>query len=76
MGGIFWSAPHQIRATDIRFYGGGYKHVEIECLVAQTNKLLMHYGCPSNDDLEVKVLLEYLLVNLGMSKQPFHISYE
>ena len=74
-GGIIRSDPSQIRDTDVGFYGGDCKHVGIECLVVQAKKLLMHYGCPSNDGLKLKVFLEYLLVELGLIYQPLQVSY-
>ena len=76
MGGIIRSAPHQIRDMDLGFYGGGCKHVGVECLVAQANKMLMHYGCPSNDGLKLQASLEYLMIELGMSAQPLQVSYK
>ena len=45
IGGLIRSAPHKICDTSIGFYGGGCPHVGIECIVAQLNKLMMHYGC-------------------------------
>ena len=52
-GGLRCSAPFKIRHMDIGLYGAGCPHVGIECLVAQINKLLMHYGCKSNVGLEL-----------------------
>ncbi len=75
-GGIIRSAPSRIRDTEIGFYEGGCKNVGIECLVTQANKLLMHYGRPSNDGLKLEVLLEYLLVELGLINQPLQVSYK
>ena len=54
MGGLRRSALFQIRDTNIGFYGAGCPHVGIECLIPQINKLLMHYGCKSNDGLNLK----------------------
>ena len=58
MGGLIKMAPPEIRDTDIGFFGAGCPHVGIECFVEQVNKLIMHYGCPSNDGLAMKVSLE------------------
>ena len=41
----------------------------IECLMAQLNKLLMHVG------LELKILLEYMICEIGISDQPLQESY-
>ena len=76
LGGLIRSAPRRIRDTDIGFYGAGCPNVGIECMVAQINKLLMHYGCPSNDGLELKVSLEYLIVELGITDQPLQANLE
>ena len=75
LGGIAGSAPHQMRDTNIGFYGGGCQHVGIECLIAQAKKLLMHYGCDSNDGLEMRTSLEYMILELGISSQPFRQKY-
>ena len=53
MGSLVRTAPAAIRDTDIGFYGTGCPHVGTECLVEQVNKLIMHYGCPSNDGLSM-----------------------
>ena len=71
MGGLIRSAPRDVRNTDIGFYGAGCPHVGIECMVAQVNKLLMHYGCPSNDGLKLKASLELMMIELGLGDQPY-----
>jgi hypothetical protein len=43
-GGIQQMARRGIRQLDLGFYGVGCPHPAIECLKAQLNKLLMHYG--------------------------------
>ena len=75
-GGLRRSAPHQIRDMGMGFYGAGCPHVGIECLVAQINKLLMHYGCKSNVGLELKISLEYMICEMGISDQPLQESYK
>lgn len=75
MGGLIRSAPHEIRDTSIGFYGGGCPHVGVECFVAQMNKLLMHYGCRSNNGMKLKMSLEYLLLEIGISEQPLQESF-
>ena len=76
MGGLICSAPREIRDTDKDFYEAGCPHVGIECMVAQINKLLMHYGCPSNDGLKPKMSLESLILELGFTDQPFQESFK
>ena len=75
MGGLRRTAPFQIRATNIGLYGAGCQHVGIECLIAQINKLLMHYECKSNDGLKFKILLQYIICEIGISDQPLQESY-
>ena len=38
-------------------------------LFDQENKLIMHYGYPSNDGLSMRVSLEYMVINIGHSAQ-------
>ena len=70
MGGVIRSAPVPLRQLDAGFYGVGCPHVGVECFVEQTNKLLMHYGCPSSVGFGCKVSLEYVILELGVSFQP------
>ena len=76
LGGIIRTAKAPIRQMSRGFYGAGCPHVGIECAVAQTNKLLMHYGCPSHLGLEMKVSLGFLLLELGILTQPLQESYK
>ena len=76
LGGLIRTAPREMRDMDVGFYGAGCPHVGVECFIAQMNKLLMHYGCMSNNGLKLKVSLEYLIVELGVSTQPLQESYE
>ena len=76
MGGIIRSAPVPLRQMDAGFFGVGCPHVGVECFVEQTNKLLMHYGCPSSVGFGCKVSLEYMILELGVAFQPFQISYK
>ena len=48
----------------------------VECLIDQLSKLLMHYRCKSNNDLKLKLSLECMMVELGLSGQPCQESYE
>jgi hypothetical protein len=50
--------------------------VGVECLIAQLNYILMHYGCKSNNGLKLKLSLECMMVELGLPGQPFQESYE
>ena len=46
-GGIRRSARRGTRQLDAGFYGIGCPHPAVECLSAQLNKLIMHYGSKS-----------------------------
>ncbi len=73
-GGIRWSARRGIRQLDRGFYGVGCPHPAIECLIAQLNKLLMHYRNQSCLGLKMQNT-ELLVMELGMSLQPFQEDY-
>ncbi len=70
-GGIYRSARRGICQLDLGFYGVGCPHPAIECLIAQLNKLLMHYGNQSCLGLKMQNTMELLVMELGMSLQPF-----
>ena len=75
LGGIVRTAKRGIRQTDRGFYGAGCHHPGVECLVEQSNKLLMHYGCQSCVGLKLQISMELLVVELGVSLQPLQESY-
>ncbi len=76
MEGLIRSDPREISDTKTGFYGAGCPHVGIECMIAQVNKLLMHYNFPINNGLKLEASLEFLLLELGLGDQPFQLSYE
>ena len=75
LGGIRRSAKAEIWQLDQGFYGAGCPQPGVECLVPQTNKLLMHYGCQSSIGLKMQLSFELLITELGLSLQPFQESY-
>jgi hypothetical protein len=74
-GGIRRSARRGIRQLNLGFYGVGCPHPAIECLIAQLNKLLMHYGNQSCLGLKMQNTTELLVMELGMSLQLFQEDY-
>ncbi len=74
-GGIHRLARRGIRQLDLSFYGVGCPHPAIECLIAQLNKILMHYGNQSCLGLKMQNTMELLVMELGMSLQPFQEDY-
>jgi hypothetical protein len=53
----------------------GCPHLGVECLVAQITKLLIHYGYRSILGLEMPVLMELLIIELGIYAQPLCKSF-
>ncbi len=76
LGGIVSKANWGIWQLDRGFYGAGFPNPGVEATVEQTNKLLMHYGCQTALGTQLQTLLELLVVDLGLSCQPFQVSYE
>lgn len=76
LGGVIRTAPTAIRQLGKGFYGVGCPHPGIECFVGQISKLLMHYGCTSSLGQKMEVSHNQLVVELGLSAQPFQESFE
>jgi hypothetical protein len=74
-GGICWSARRGICQLDRGFYGVGCPYPANECLIAHLNKLLMHYENESCLGLKMQNTTKLLVVELGMSLQPFQEEY-
>jgi hypothetical protein len=70
-GGVRNSIRRGIRQMHLRFYGVGCTHPAIECFIAQINKLLMHLGTTSMLGITMQASLDLLILELGMSNQPF-----
>ncbi len=73
--GIRRSARRGICQLDLGFYGVGCPYPAIECLIAQLNKLLMHYRNHSCLGLKMQNTMELLVMELGVSLQPFQEDY-
>ena len=58
------------------FYGAGCPHPGVECFVQHIQKLQAHYVCDSNLGLKMIVSIEMLIVELGVSVQPFQESFK
>ena len=76
LGGIVSKANKGIRQLNRGFYGAGRPHPGVEATLEQANKLLMHYGCRTALGTELQTSLELLVVDLGLSFQPFQVPYE
>ena len=61
------------------FFGVGCPHLGVECLIHQLMKLHMHFSCETSLCLKLKVSIEALAVELGVSSQPLqqcHAKYK
>ncbi len=77
LGGVIWSAPKELCMLDVGFGGIGCPHPGIECLVAQLNKLSMHYGCTTSVGMSLQTSMELFILELGFSATlPFSLSYK
>jgi hypothetical protein len=74
-GGIRKSVRRGLRQLDKGFYGIGCPNPAIECFIAQINKLLTHCGSKSNLGITMQTSIELLIIELGISAQPFRKDY-
>jgi hypothetical protein len=75
LGGIIRKANRGIQQLDRGFYGAGFPHPGVEAALEQANKLLMHYGCRTALGTELQTSFELIVINLGLSFQPFQVPY-
>ena len=75
-GGLRRTAKREIRQLGRGFYGAGLPHAGVEAVIAQCNKLLMHYGCQSSTGVQLQVSKEILIFELGTTFQPFQENYD
>ncbi len=76
MGGLIFLAARKIRDTSINFCRDGCPHIRIEYIIAQLNRLLLHYDCDNNTGLKLAISLKYMLTELGVLERSFHKSYK
>jgi hypothetical protein len=74
--GIVSKANQGIRQLDRGFYGVGSPNPGVEATAEQANKLLMNSGWHTALGTELQTSLELLVVDLGLSFQPFRVFYE
>jgi hypothetical protein len=67
--GIRRSVRKELRQLDRGFYGIGLPHPGVECLVAQINNLLVHYGSNSGLGIHMQVSMEMMIIEGGVSSQ-------
>jgi hypothetical protein len=66
---IRWSVHRDLWQMDRGFYGWGFPHLGMECLIAQLNKLLTNYGCISGLGIHLQTSMELMLVEGGVLTQ-------
>ncbi len=49
------------------FYGHGFPHPDVECFIAQLNKLLTHCGCSLGLSIRMQALMEFRITEGGVS---------
>ena len=76
LGGIVSKANRGIQQLDHGFYGAGFPHPGVKATLQQVNKLLMHNSCQTVLDTGLQTSLELLVVDLGLSVQPFRVSHD
>jgi hypothetical protein len=65
----------ELQQMDSGFYGVGFPHPGVECLIGQVNKILTHYGSPTGLGKHMQVSMELLVIEAGVSLQPFKKPY-
>ncbi len=75
IGGMIRSAKREIRYLDTGFYGLGFPHWGIESLIEAYKKFFIHFGTSSVVGVQLQMSIENLIIELGISSQPFTIPY-
>jgi hypothetical protein len=75
LGGVIRTTPAPIHQLDRGFYGVGLPQPSIECMIGQIQCLLMHYGCDTALGHQLSISINALIIELGLSTQPFQESY-
>jgi hypothetical protein len=67
--GIRRSVHKDLWQMECRFYGCGFPHPDVKCLIAQLNKLLTNYGCISGLGIHLQSSMELMIVEGGVLMQ-------
>jgi hypothetical protein len=73
--GIRRSVRRELRQMDRGFYGCGFPHPGMECLIGQITKLLTNYGCNSGLGRHLQTSMELLVIEAGVSTQVLSRDY-
>ena len=74
--GMRRSIRRELRQMDRGFYGCGYPHPGVECLVGQISKILTNYGCGSGLGRHLQTSMELLIIEAGVSTQILSTAYD
>jgi hypothetical protein len=69
------SVRRELRQVDKGFFCVGLPHPGVECVVAQVDKLLAHYGCSSGLGIHMQVSMELLIIEGWVSGQALSEPY-
>ncbi len=75
IGGVRKPVQKELWQMGSGFYGVGFPHPEVECLIGQVNKILAHYGSPTGREKHMQVSMELLIIEARISPQPFTEPY-
>eukprot|EP00804_Cyclotella_cryptica_P003924 CCRYP_016117-RA/>CCRYP_016117-RA protein AED:0.75 eAED:0.75 QI:0/-1/0/1/-1/1/1/0/1178 len=75
LGGMNRSAKREIRYLDTGFYGLGFPHWGIESLIEAYKKVFIHLGTSSVVGVQLQMSIELLIIEIGISSQPFTTPY-
>jgi hypothetical protein len=73
--GVRKSIRKELRQLDRCFYGVGFPHSEVECLVGQVSKLISHYQSSLEIDKHMQVSMKLFIIEAGISLQPLAEQY-
>jgi hypothetical protein len=69
--GLIRSAKRELRFLDTGFYGLGFPHWGIEALIESYKKFFAHYGTQTVVGTQLQMSVEIMIMELGISNQPF-----
>ena len=75
VGGVDQSTNRELCYLDTGFYGVGFPHWGIEATIESINKLMSHFGSKSMTGVEFQMSYELLIIELGLSNQPFLLDF-
>ncbi len=74
--GIIRMMPLDSRMINASFYCPGLPYLGVETLITMASKLMMHFGCNTATGNFLLTSYSYLILEIGLSSQPFQMSYD